>query len=177
MMTFSKPSYDELYLFDKCFLLSEKSQQALDKNFILKKRRISPRTILRGGHFLIDLYWLVITRGRTWVYSVFEAGKEIHHSYCNSAFFKFPFMSEGDFHIGRCKTIPSHRGQGIYPRVISIIAKDCLKQNPYADIYMIVKNDNTASLRGIQKAGFNRVGRLSVARSFVIFKIYRLATT
>lgn len=64
------------------------------------------------------------------------------------------FLPSQSIHIGPCHTPEQHRGNGYYPMLIKYIT-GCYKGH---DCYMFVKDDNYASIRGIEKAGFNRIG-------------------
>lgn len=64
------------------------------------------------------------------------------------------FLPDTCVHIGPCFTPVEHRGNGYYPMLIKYIAS-CNKDK---ECYMFVHMDNMASIRGIEKAGFNKVG-------------------
>lgn len=67
--------------------------------------------------------------------------------------------------IGDCFTDDRYRGLGIYPMVLRRIA------NQYSDkvqVFILVAPSNVSSIRGIEKAGFNFMGRLRCFR-FLIF--------
>lgn len=70
---------------------------------------------------------------------------------------KFKFLKNKDVEIGPCVTDFKHRGKGIYPAVIQSIVKDKGYSN---DFYMIVDENNIASIRGIEKAGFMFIGTI-----------------
>lgn len=64
------------------------------------------------------------------------------------------FLPSGCIHIGPCKTPIEHRGNGYYPMLIRYITGCYLGR----DCYMFVHETNKASIRGIEKAGFIKVG-------------------
>lgn len=68
--------------------------------------------------------------------------------------------------IERCWTVPSYRGKGLYPRTLRFACDELLSSNVAPENIFIECNAfNSASLRGIQKAGFVLAGkRLSVGR-------------
>jgi len=68
-------------------------------------------------------------------------------------------MAECDIEIGPCWTDDEYRGQGIYPSVLTRIIQNELK-NDEAVAYMIIKDTNTSSQRGVAKAGFTRTGEI-----------------
>lgn len=64
------------------------------------------------------------------------------------------FLPQGAIHIGPCYTPPTFRGNGYYPCLIRYIAGSYKGIN----CFMFVHESNMASIRGIEKAGFVRVG-------------------
>lgn len=67
--------------------------------------------------------------------------------------------------IGDCFTDDRYRGLGIYPMVLRKIAYEYCEKT---QVFILVAPDNIPSIRGIEKAGFQFVGRLSCFR-FLIF--------
>lgn len=67
--------------------------------------------------------------------------------------------------IGNCFTFPQQRGHGFYASLLVSIS-DQLTFQGYHRVIITCAPDNFASVRGIQKAGFSKVGTL---RSLVIF--------
>lgn len=55
-------------------------------------------------------------------------------------------------------TVPAWRGRGIYPRLLQIVVE---REGAGGCVWIIHAPENTASGRGIQKAGFQPIGRLS----------------
>lgn len=112
-------------------------------------------------------FFYLIARGRFWIYYVTdgESGQPVHTSYVSGRSFKFPFMSQGDIHIGPCNTVPSHRGRGIYRKVLRVICGDGKDR-----AYMMVHEDNLPSIKGIEAAGFRHIG--AVERTGLL-KVYR----
>lgn len=78
----------------------------------------------------------------------------------------FPFMSKGGIHIGPCVTMPEHRGKGYYPYLLDYIVRIYGPEN----CYMMVEEDNTASIRGVEKAGFvwYATGKKNITGRYVI---------
>lgn len=78
----------------------------------------------------------------------------------------------GNFHIkgplitiGDCFTDNRYRGLGIYPMVLRRIAKEYIEKS---QVFILVAPDNVSSIRGIEKAGFQFMGKLTCFR-FLIF--------
>lgn len=72
-------------------------------------------------------------------------------------------LGPNEAEIKFCLTLPEARGKGLYPAVINAILK-YLKDNGLANVYMCVHKDNKSSIRGIEKAGFERVSALSFCK-------------
>ena len=73
---------------------------------------------------------------------------------------RYPFVRRDVSAIISCVISPSCRGMGLYPRGIAQVAGSGLAQN-----YLIWAHDsNTASLRGIEKAGGRKVGNFTRKR-------------
>jgi RimJ/RimL family protein N-acetyltransferase len=66
--------------------------------------------------------------------------------------------------IGDCFTNPDYRGKSIYPFVINFIAKELLEENRIKEVFIIVNRDNIKSIRGIEKAGFNKFYSIKATR-------------
>lgn len=112
------------------------------------------------------LYFWLITFGRFRIWYLQDGPEVIHTSYVVPKCCKFPFLSKGEYEIGPCVTREDYRGKGIYPYMLGCI----LASEPGANFYMIVRSTNQASIRGMEKAGFQRCG--SVVRSRIL-KNYR----
>jgi len=108
--------------------------------------------------YLIRLRWCFKTIGKAKVYYCLHNEKEkvVHTSYVIPKCSKFPFMKNGDFQIGPCQTKKEARGKGLYPKVLNYIVNDIGHEK--TDFYMIVNDNNPASVKGITKAGFVETG-------------------
>lgn len=146
----------ELYRLDKSELI--KCDSCRLKNCTVTKERI---TVALSG-LKMCLYWNLITCFRACVYVVkSEDGQIIHYAYVVPRCYKFPFLRRGkqrDIEIGPCYTANSSRGLGIYPFVLTKIIENEI--NDYEFAYMIVEDWNHASIKGIQKVGFQKIGRI-----------------
>ncbi|OGR15817.1 MAG: hypothetical protein A2X81_08250 [Desulfobacterales bacterium GWB2_56_26] len=72
-------------------------------------------------------------------------------------------LQEGEAEIKFCLTLPAWRGRGIYPRIIQMIV-NYLNCKGMQRVFMCVHRDNLASIRGIEKAGFSRVGDIRLRK-------------
>lgn len=66
----------------------------------------------------------------------------------------FRFMPRTGIQVGPCRTVPEERGHGYYPYLLTQIVRN----DPDKDYYMIVEESNSASIRGVLKAGFRPLG-------------------
>ena len=62
--------------------------------------------------------------------------------------------------IGNCVTRPEYRGRRIYERVLMFIVNDLLAEGGDGQVLILVSPENVASIRGIERAGFDRIDRL-----------------
>lgn len=85
----------------------------------------------------------------------------------NSFHFGGPLITIGD-----CFTDDRYRGLGIYPMVLRSIAKG---HGEKVQVYVLVAPDNIPSIRGIEKAGFQFLGRLSCFRFLVFYLNKRIS--
>jgi len=72
-------------------------------------------------------------------------------------FFRFPFMSPHDLQIGLTFTEPAYRGQELALLAIREIVHRLAM--PDRRFWYLVEEENQASIRVIEKAGFQCVGR------------------
>ncbi len=98
--------------------------------------------------------------GKARVFYVTDGEKLVHTSMVIPKCGKFTFMNEADYEIGPCLTYPEYRGKGIYPAVINHICNSIGRDGTL--FYMIVDETNTASIKGIEKAKFERCGSVDV---------------
>lgn len=87
----------------------------------------------------------------------------VHESYLYSKVFLLKSIGKNGPIIGDCFTNKKHRGQSIYPYVINYIAKEVLENNK-KEIFIVVNRDNSNSIIGIEKAGFNKFASIKAKR-------------
>jgi len=71
-------------------------------------------------------------------------------------------MGKWDYEIGPCFTYPKFRGKGVYPQMLKYISSNVGAENSI--FYMIVDETNLPSIKGIEKAGFQKCGTIKVSR-------------
>ncbi len=110
------------------------------------------------NEYLIRLRWWFKSSGKAKIYYFVnsEESSVLHTSFVIPKCNKFPFMKKGDFQIGPCKTQVTARGMGLYPKVLNFIVNDIGYEK--SKFYMIVNDNNPASVKGITKAGFVETG-------------------
>ena len=74
-------------------------------------------------------------------------------------------LHDGECEIKFCLTLPEFRGKGLYPAALLTILR-YVKARGCRQCFVCVKDDNTASIRGIEKAGFSRLGCARVRKAF-----------
>jgi hypothetical protein len=77
----------------------------------------------------------------------------------------FPLRRD-EAYIHNCRTHPAGRGRGMYPATLSRIARDW--KSGGRELFVATVESNTASMRGIERAGFSMVRRV---RSLVLFGV------
>lgn len=151
------------------FKISEYAIKVFQPNLFswkLPKERLSIKTLL------VRMMFYAITWGKARVvYATSESGDIMHTSYVIPKCIKFPFLQKYDYEIGPCVTNPQYRGRGIYPNVINYICGHFAQEGTV--FYMIVNANNTPSIRGIEKAGFEKCG--TVEKSGLL-KAYQKST-
>lgn len=120
----------------------------------ISEKKVSFSTIYNGETTINDIMWFVLSAGKYHIYEVTnEDGRIIHRSKVIGRCLKFPFLPKGAYEIGPCLTEEDFRGKGIYPKVLTHICSVFR-----SDLYMIIRDDNYSSIRGVEKAGFVKVG-------------------
>lgn len=113
---------------------------------------------LHKSGILIYIFWYLFTFGRYFILYIKDGDRIIHYSHCFTKFYKFPFMTRKDLEIGPCWTDSQYRGQSLYPFAISHIYEQF--RGKYKNFYIFTSQDNIASQRGIEKAGFVKIMNL-----------------
>ncbi len=70
----------------------------------------------------------------------------------------------GEAYIWDCATLPAYRNLHLYSALLSYILHDLEENQPVCRAWIGANLDNTASQRGIARAGFHHVGNLQVER-------------
>jgi hypothetical protein len=81
-------------------------------------------------------------------------------------------MKKGDWSIHSCLTFPEARGRCLYPKSIAALCGKAFQQSSSKDpvhVYIESSVTNRASIRGIERCGFRKVGYLLRFRNRVIF--------
>lgn len=105
--------------------------------------------------FWIYLFWYFASVDRYTIFYVRHGTRIVHSSHVLSRNPKLAFMDRGDLHIGPCHTDLAYRGQKLFPATLGIV---CARY-PGRRFWMLAKENNIASHRGILRAGFEAVAR------------------
>jgi len=165
----------QLYKYDKNNKNNTEVFNISNNNLKLVISKISLFNLLRSNHFVVDLYWLINTKGNCWVYSVYDEAKEIHHSYVTNKCYKFPFMKKEDIQISNGFTDEDYRGYGIYTFIMHKIVFDYLANNN-GDIYGLVEQENVIPQKQLMKVGFVKTDEIVTEKIFGVLKIYHTAS-
>jgi hypothetical protein len=117
------------------------------------------------------LYFWFISVGRYRIFYLLDGDNLVHSSYVVPKCYKFPFLERGDYEIGPCLTSENYRKRGVYSYMLQLITTNPEFDNP--EFYMIVSGDNYPSIRGIEKAGFQRCGTVKKTKIFKKFRLER----
>lgn len=98
------------------------------------------------------------------VFSVSDEKGLVHYSFVIGKCSKFPFLKKNDYVIGPCWTRDDKRGKGIYAAMINYIGFSYMKDCPESHIYILVREQNAASIRGVEKANFKKVGTVTKSK-------------
>lgn len=123
------------------------------------------------------MHYLHIFANRDYgLYLVYDRDNLIHRSVISPGYFRFPFMAKIDLQIGDTWTKSEYRGKGL--AVIAVTQIIQLLRKPGRRFWYLTEESNQASIRVIEKVGFEKVGEgsrtkrcgLSVLGAFVIDK-------
>ena len=99
--------------------------------------------------------------GKGWVFLAKQAGQFVHYTFaCSGRHYRRelpPIKERHALLVGPCGTHPQFRGRSIYSRVLRY-AVNWLSEKGHGPFYINVSPYNVASIRGIEKAGFIRLG-------------------
>lgn len=100
-------------------------------------------------------------------YEISDNGTFVHRSFLYQRLRVLSLLGKVGPAIGNCVTSEAYRGQSIYPKMIAKIATETLAAG-VKEVFIIVNTDNIASIRGIEKAGFDLFATVKTKR-FLLF--------
>ncbi len=100
-------------------------------------------------------------------FTIYDQGKFVHQSFLYDRVRLLKLLGKRGPAIGNCVTDAAYRGQSIYPKMIRRIATEQLRKGK-SEVFIIVNADNAASIRGIEKAGFELYAAVKASR-FLLF--------
>lgn len=168
--------------------------QRAEKIFILGDFMANGRYILykyceSGGEMLSDvkvkrflfdksfapklLYNALICEFKHKIYYIEDEKGVVHYSMCIGKCNKFPFLKKHDFIIGPCWTRNDSRGKRIYPKMINYIAAHSINKFADANVYILVREENVASTKGVLRSDFKKIGYVEKTPKLKIYsKVY-----
>lgn len=111
---------------------------------------------------LVRLQFQFATLGKARIFCLKNDGNLVHTSYVIPKCYRFTYLGKEDYQIGPCNTFPEHRGKGYYPEMLRYICASIGTENTV--FHMTVDESNHASIKGIEKAGFQRCGSVKVTK-------------
>ncbi|TXD81684.1 hypothetical protein ESY86_16805 [Subsaximicrobium wynnwilliamsii] len=106
--------------------------------------------------------------GRCTKYYIEKNDLLIHQSYIYNEVFLLRLIKKRGPVIGNCFTHPEFRGKSIYPYVINCIAKNSLNLGA-KEVFVIVNQSNAGSIKGIEKAGFEKYVSIDTKRWLIFY--------
>lgn len=91
------------------------------------------------------------------IFVIYSRNQLIHRSCVFPRYFRFPFMNKDDLQIGDTWTHPEHRGQGLATFALRQVIQE--RQMTGRKFWYIVEQENKPSIRVVEKAGFNLIGK------------------
>ena len=151
--THGSPQY--VYVFDPKTDLLPTQPKVKRENICIRKYRAPLRS-------LNNAYWHIGSLGRYFKWSIYDktTKKELTYDHTSYGLPHFQFIQRlgGGYVVGPSATLPSERGQGQHSyipwSIVSFLSRRKKK------IFVWVAMDNIASIKGIEKVGFRRVGYL-----------------
>ncbi len=119
--------------------------------------RLHVESVKPPFQFNFHLIWRLsyVLGGDYRIYKLFRGEKIVCSAEIVTWIPQFGFMPFDGIQIGPCVTERDERGKGYYPYLLSQI----IDKYPQKDFYMIIHETNIASVRGVQKLGFQRWAR------------------
>jgi len=154
--------------------LAEPDPGRVQFEFVSPRRRVTntQRLFLRRHISALSLWRLLQwhRKGAGWIFLAREQEPYAHYSFVTPPRRYrriFPVISEpGALLIGPSFTEPAMRGRGLYRQTLAMITAR-LGEEGYGPFYVFASPTNVRSLRGIERAGFQRCGVWTGTRAFM----------
>ncbi len=122
--------------------------------YSLKIKKVSFKEEL----FFRTILFALASKGRHKIYCLYDKKGLAHFSFVVPYCAKFSFIKKEDYQIGPCWTRDDCRGQGLYGKMLTYISEQKIKDCSSANTYVLVREANKESTKGIKKTRFIRVG-------------------
>ena len=129
--------------------LSEITNQIKEKKLIHERK-----------HFWKFIYNAFVSQFHYRIFSISDENGLIHYSFLISTCSKFSFLKNNDVLISPSWTRDDMRGRGIMAQVYSYISREVKRLHSDANIYVLVREENESSMRGMKKSAFQIVGKV-----------------
>ncbi len=154
-------------------LYSGKAQNLIDLSdgsVQIKFNKLRPLSKVGKGR-IANLYWWLISR-KIYIAQVFDSqtGELMHYSYVMKKTYKFPFMGKHDYMIGPSVTMENHRKKGAFTKAVTFAQNDIVEKDSQAVFIALIREENLASRKGVEKCGLENTGRVYQKNKFKIYK-------
>lgn len=124
---------------------------------------------LHKGSVILYFFWYIFSLGRYRIlYIVDENSNTIaHYSHVLPKIFKYSFMKKQEFQIANCYTDPKFRGERLFSFALSFIGESFSEHV----IWVGTRDNNNASIKSIERAGFKKAVNVSKTSVFGIYKL------
>jgi len=122
---------------------------------------------LHNGSILLYLFWYIFSFGRYRIFYIIDKKSDTiaHYSHILPKIFKYSFMKKQEFQIANCYTYPEFRGNRLFSFALSFIGES-------EDVFWVgTRDDNNASIKSIERAGYLRVLKVYKSNFLGIYKL------
>ena len=115
------------------------------------------------------IYNALVTFFQHIVFFISDGKGLVHYSFVINKCPKFCFLNYNDYVISPCWTRKDKRGMGIYAAMIDYIGAYYKNKDVESNVYILVRNENKSSVKGIEKSHFTKIGIVKKSRFLKIY--------